>query len=319
MKKLVEAFRNIFSTPDLRNRVLFTLALAGGVSARRVHSDAGNQYRPAAAAFRAEPGIGARHHRLVQRRQLPPADDFCARHHALHHGVDHFAIAGGRVALPRAFAEGRRTRPAKDHAIHALSDDYSERVSVLYHRADADAPESVRAGARLQPWAAIHSDDHADAHDRLGLHHVARRADQRPRHRQRDVADYFCGHRGRIAARGGRSVGQGSDPAVGIVYADRPAGADRADGGGDRLHCVRRGRATAHSRPVCQARDGAPGDGRTDDLSAAAREFRWRDSADLREFAAYLPADTGADFPEQVELLRPVCESRSAGASLSTR
>jgi len=29
MKKLIEAFRNIFSTPDLRNRVLFTLALLG--------------------------------------------------------------------------------------------------------------------------------------------------------------------------------------------------------------------------------------------------------------------------------------------------
>src|SRR5579862_3748944 len=29
MKKLVEAFRNIFSTPDLRNRVLFTLAMLG--------------------------------------------------------------------------------------------------------------------------------------------------------------------------------------------------------------------------------------------------------------------------------------------------
>ncbi|MGB6264481.1 MAG: hypothetical protein WBF56_01970, partial [Candidatus Acidiferrales bacterium] len=29
MKRLVEAFRNIFSAPDLRNRVLFTLALLG--------------------------------------------------------------------------------------------------------------------------------------------------------------------------------------------------------------------------------------------------------------------------------------------------
>ena len=29
MKKLAEAFRNIFSTPELRNRVLFTLALLG--------------------------------------------------------------------------------------------------------------------------------------------------------------------------------------------------------------------------------------------------------------------------------------------------
>src|SRR6202044_3988291 len=29
LRKLVEAFRNIFSTPDLRNRVLFTLGLLG--------------------------------------------------------------------------------------------------------------------------------------------------------------------------------------------------------------------------------------------------------------------------------------------------
>ncbi|MGC1912878.1 MAG: hypothetical protein WA660_13660, partial [Candidatus Acidiferrales bacterium] len=29
MTRLVEAFRNIFSAPDLRNRVLFTLALLG--------------------------------------------------------------------------------------------------------------------------------------------------------------------------------------------------------------------------------------------------------------------------------------------------
>src|SRR6202044_299897 len=29
LRKLIEAFRNIFSTPDLRNRVLFTLAFLG--------------------------------------------------------------------------------------------------------------------------------------------------------------------------------------------------------------------------------------------------------------------------------------------------
>ena len=47
MNKLIEAFRNIFRTPDLRNRVLFTLAIAGGVSPRRFHPHAGNQYRRA--------------------------------------------------------------------------------------------------------------------------------------------------------------------------------------------------------------------------------------------------------------------------------
>ncbi len=47
---------------------------------------------------------------------------------------------------------------------------------------------------------------------------------------------------------------------------------------------------------VRQARDGTQGDGRADDLSAAAREFRRRDSADFRELAAHRAADLRADF-----------------------
>ena len=65
MNQFFEAFRNMFRIPDLRKRVLFTLAMLGVYRARRVHSHAGHQYRPAAAAFRAEPGLGARHHRPV--------------------------------------------------------------------------------------------------------------------------------------------------------------------------------------------------------------------------------------------------------------
>ena len=158
-------------------------------------------------AFRAEPGLGARDYRPVQRRKLPPADDFCAGHHAVYHGIDHSPVAGGGVALSRAAAEGRRARPAQDHAIHALSDDHPERLSVVHHRADAAAAESVGPGAGLQPGRPVHPDDDADADHRLGVHHVAGRADQRPRHRQRNVADYLCRNRGGLAARGGRSVG----------------------------------------------------------------------------------------------------------------
>ena len=78
------------------------------------------------------------------------------------------------------------------------------------------------------------------------------------------------------------------------------AGLDRADGGGGCVHCVCGGRPAAHSGAVCQARDGAQGDGRADDVSAAAREFRRRDPADFRELAADVSADAGADFSEQV-------------------
>ena len=88
--------------------------------------------------------------------------------------------------------------------------------------------------------------------------------------------------------------------------------------GGDRLHCVRGRRAEAHSRAVCQARDGPPRDGRPDDLSAAAREFRRRDSADFREFAAHVSADSGADLSEQVAVFRQFAKSISWGEPLYT-
>ena len=104
--------------------------------------------------------------------------------------------------LERLQKEGEHG-PAEYYAVHALSDDCSERVSVLHDRADPDAPEFVRAGACLHPGPRFITDDDADAHHRLGFHHVARRADQRPRHRQRNVVDYFCRHRGWTAARGG--------------------------------------------------------------------------------------------------------------------
>ena len=61
MNKLFEAFRNIFSTPDLRNRVLFTLGLLAVYRLGGHHSDARNQYGAAAAhvSERARFGTGA--------------------------------------------------------------------------------------------------------------------------------------------------------------------------------------------------------------------------------------------------------------------
>ena len=57
------------------------------------------------------------------------------------------------------------------------------------------------------------------------------------------------------------------------------------DARGDRLHRVCGGRPAAHPRAIRQARCRAEGDGRANDLSAAARKCRRRDSADFCQFA----------------------------------
>ena len=113
MRKLVEAFRNIFSTPDLRNRVLFTLALLGVYRLGAFIPTPGINTDAARAAFRAEQGFGAGHDRPVQRRQSSPADDFRAGHHAVHHGVDHSCSCwwwSGRTssACKKRASSGRR-------------------------------------------------------------------------------------------------------------------------------------------------------------------------------------------------------------------
>ena len=61
-----------------------------------------------------------------------------------------------------------------------------------------------RAAAGLQPGLGLPDPDGADADDRVGVHHVARRADHRARHRQRHVAHHLRGHRRRPAASGVR-------------------------------------------------------------------------------------------------------------------
>ena len=54
----------------------------------------------------------------------------------------------------------------------------------------------TRGGMVLNPGIRLHSDDGADADHRHGLHHVAGRADYRPRHRQRhEPADLRRHHR----------------------------------------------------------------------------------------------------------------------------
>ena len=238
MKKLVEAFRNIFSTPDLRNRVLFTLGLLGVYRLGAFIPTPGINTDLLQQLFEQSRGSVLGIIDLFSGGNFRRLTIFALGHHAVHHCVDHSAVAGGGMALSRAFAKRRRTRPAQDHAIYALPDDYLERISIVYDRPYADPAEPCRTSAGLQPRLAIHPDDHADADHRLGFHHVAWRADQRSRHWQRHVADHFRGYRGGLAARGRRPVGQSQDATVGLVHSDCLAGLVGSDGRGHRLHCV---------------------------------------------------------------------------------
>ena len=119
MNHFFEAFRQHVPHSDLRNRMSVHAGDAGGLSPGRAHSHAGHQYRRAGAIFQAEPGLGAGHHRPVQRRQFPPHDDFCPGHHAVHHRIDHLAVddrwsgrtwSGCKKKANSAAARSRSTR-----------------------------------------------------------------------------------------------------------------------------------------------------------------------------------------------------------------
>ena len=66
---------------------------AGGVSPGRTHSHAGCECGQAAAILREQQRQPAGFRRPVFRRTASPPDDFRPGHHALHHGVHHFAVA----------------------------------------------------------------------------------------------------------------------------------------------------------------------------------------------------------------------------------
>ena len=96
---------------------------AAALPARRLHPCAGSRHRHG----RVDRGQLHRQQRPrlpqpVLGRKPPAPVAVRAGNHALHHRLDHPAVADGGRAGARAAAEGGRGRPAEDHAVHALSD-----------------------------------------------------------------------------------------------------------------------------------------------------------------------------------------------------
>ena len=112
---------NAFQVADIRKKIAFTAGDAADLPARLARAGAGRQ-----------PDGGQQHPEAVRRlehpraaepllRRRPLADrDLRARHHALHHRLDHPAAAAGRGAVAGKALQGRRGRAGADHPVHAL-------------------------------------------------------------------------------------------------------------------------------------------------------------------------------------------------------
>jgi hypothetical protein len=90
---MLEKFANIFRIPDLRKRVLFTLGLlavyrlGAFIPTPGINADALMQY------FNANSGSALGLADLFYRRKPAQVHHLRARHHALHHRVDHLPAA----------------------------------------------------------------------------------------------------------------------------------------------------------------------------------------------------------------------------------
>ena len=158
--------------------------------------------------FRGRPAAWRRHLRaaaggildmwnMFSWRRAEPDDDLRAGCHAVHHGVDHHPAHDHVMPSLEQF-EGRRGRPAQDHAVHPLrhtgAGDRSRRSAFV--RAAGQFGQLglvVTCGPGFVFTATV------IAGHRNRVHHVARRADYRARPRQRHLDDHFRRHRRRAA------------------------------------------------------------------------------------------------------------------------
>ena len=103
---------------------------------------------------------------------------FVARHHALHHGLDHHAAPAGGHPQARAVAEGGRERPEEDQPDDALRDGRAGAAPV--HRTGVRVPQRRRSACPTSSRRRVHGaagwPHRPDADRRHRAHHVDGRA-----------------------------------------------------------------------------------------------------------------------------------------------
>ena len=112
VSRVIESFRNIFAIPELRKRLLLHLRCMLAVyRIGALHPDAGRRHRGAAGVHGSSAGARCSASSTFHRRRARARGDLRARHHAVHHRLDHPAAADRGVALPReASKEGELGR-----------------------------------------------------------------------------------------------------------------------------------------------------------------------------------------------------------------
>ena len=154
---------------------------------------------PRAAAQRQSSRLAARaaERRFLQSARVPigrrsaKAFGHCDGHHAVHQRFDHHAADDRGDAAARGDGEERRRgRPKENQPVHALADDRARLDSSdLY----GDLHGTLGRLLRHQRLVSALRDNRDGR--RNALSHVARRADQRQRHRQRRLAHHLHRHR----------------------------------------------------------------------------------------------------------------------------
>ncbi len=192
---MLSAFASAFRTPDLRKKLLFTLAiivlyrLGASMPTPNTNTTAINDLHQARPATGANANIYSLIN-LFSGGALLRLSVFALGHHALHHREHHHPAAGRGDPALRAAEEGRPVRPAEADPVQPLPD----------HRPGHPAVDRLRRAGPLRPAVPglQRRADPVPQHDIFTLatmvicmtagtarHHVARRADHRPRRRQR--------------------------------------------------------------------------------------------------------------------------------------
>ena len=112
-----EKLRVVFTIPELRQKILLTLAAAGHLSRRLADSAA--DHRPGRRSTAVRQSARRLGRRAASRwpcsapAQLEPGHDLRPGHHALHFGLDHLPAAGQRLAAARSSCRRKAKRAAR--------------------------------------------------------------------------------------------------------------------------------------------------------------------------------------------------------------
>ena len=196
--KFFEAFANMFRVPDLRKRLLFTLGLLAvyrlgsqiptpGINLQRGRSSSASQQGSIFGFFDLFAGGNIRRLTVFALGIMP----YITASIILQLMT---VVVPTLEKLQKEGELGRRKITQWTRYLTII-------LSVLQSFGIAQGLMSMQQGIVINPGLRVRHADDSLADHRLGVHHVAGRADQRARRRQRHVADHLHRHRGGAAAR----------------------------------------------------------------------------------------------------------------------